>query len=109
MTVHLSSRAISQAKTFQRENAQWRGKGLRLWIAGKNCEGMLYGVTFDTPGHDDHVIIQSGVPLLIDPDTARYVDGSEIDFVDDERGRGFLVNNPNASQYKGKFYLKGTA
>lgn len=104
--VRLTEAAIKQAHRFQESDAQRRGKGLRLWISGKNCEGLLYGVTFDTPQPDDHVIVQGGVALLIDPDTARYVEGSSIDFVDDERGSGFLVQNPSASRYAGKFYLK---
>lgn len=107
--VRLTEAAIAQAKTYQSENPQWQKKGLRLWISGKNCDGLLYGVTFDSPEPNDHLIFQKGIPIIIDKDTARYVEGSEIDFVDDDRGRGFLVTNPSAKKYRGKFYLKGQA
>ena len=105
--VKLTPRAIEQALSLQEENPKWKGKGLRLWISGKNCEGLLYGVTFDGPAPEDHMVIQRGVAVIIDPDTARYVEGSSIDYVDDERGKGFLVENPRAKSYAGKFYLRG--
>ena len=105
--IRLTQNAILQAKTFQEETPRWKSKGLRLWISGKNCEGLLYGVTFDDVHPEDKVVIQRGVAVLIDPDTARYVEGASIDYVDDERGQGFLVSNPKAKSYAGKFYLKG--
>lgn len=104
--VRLTETAVKQALTFQAENPAWERKALRLWISGKDCSGLLYGVTFDTPLPGDHVIVQGGVAVLVDADTARYVEGSSIDFVDDERGRGFLVENPKSKEYAGKFYLK---
>lgn len=105
--VRLTDRAILKTHALQADKTDWKGKGLRLWVSGKNCEGLLYGVTFDLPEQDDHVVVQGGVAVLIDPDTARYVKGSSIDYVDDERGAGYLVQNPESTRYAGKFYLKG--
>jgi len=108
MVLRLTQAAVTQALAYQKERPEWKAKGLRLWVSGKNCEGLLYGVTFDLPQPDDKILIQEGVAVLVDPDTVRYVEGVSIDFVDDDRGRGFLVSNPNAKKYAGKFYLKQT-
>ena len=106
--IRLTKRAVEQTLHMQGETPRWQGQGLRLWVSGKNCEGLLYGVTFDKPSPEDRVIIQNGIAILVDPDTARYVEGSEIDFVDDERGQGYLVDNPNKKRFAGKFYLRDT-
>jgi iron-sulfur cluster assembly accessory protein len=37
-----------------------------------------------------------GVKVLIDPMSAQYLSGSTVDFVEDLRGAGFVVENPNA-------------
>ncbi len=37
-----------------------------------------------------------GVPLQFDPAGARRADGLSIDWADDERGRGLVIDNPNA-------------
>ncbi len=104
--VRLTKRAVTEAHRLQADNGQWKNKGLRLWISGKNCEGLLYGVTFDRPDPKDRIVVQGGIAVLIDRDTARYVEGASIDYVDDERGQGFLVENPRAKEFAGKFYLK---
>jgi iron-sulfur cluster assembly accessory protein len=42
------------------------------------------------------VVEAHGVKVFIDPHSAPYLQGSEIDFVDNQMlGSGFAVNNPN--------------
>ena len=36
------------------------------------------------------------VKLLVDPISARYLAGAEVDFVDNITGGGFTIKNPNA-------------
>lgn len=45
---------------------------------------------------DDIVIEQFGVRILVDPESARYLEGAEIDYVDDIMKSGFSIYNPNA-------------
>ena len=42
------------------------------------------------------VIESNGVKLLVDPISARYLRGAEVDFVDNVTGGGFTIKNPNA-------------
>ena len=44
----------------------------------------------------DAVIETNGVKLLVDPISARYLKGAEVDFVDNVTGGGFTIKNPNA-------------
>ena len=71
---------------------------LRLYVAGGGCSGFQYGLAFDKQNGDDHVIEAHGVKVLVDDQSAQYVDGSEIDYVESVMGEGFMVNNPNATE-----------
>jgi iron-sulfur cluster assembly protein len=35
--------------------------------------------------------------VIIDQGSMQFMDGVTIDYIDDERGKGFLVENPNAA------------
>jgi iron-sulfur cluster assembly accessory protein len=104
--ITFTERAIAQARIYQATHPETAGQLLRVWIADKNCDGFQYGVAFDTPIEGDQVLDVGGLEVLIDPGTALHIGGSDVDYVDDERGRGFLVQNPRASDFRGKFFLK---
>ncbi|HEY8475618.1 MAG TPA: iron-sulfur cluster insertion protein ErpA [Chloroflexota bacterium] len=70
--------------------------GLRVFIKGGGCAGFSYGLAFDTPRQDDQVIDANGVRVIVDPFSAMYLEGTEIDYVDGLMGAGFAINNPNA-------------
>ena len=44
----------------------------------------------------DTVVESGGVKVLVDPMSAPYLTGATVDFVEDQRGAGFVVENPNA-------------
>lgn len=102
----LSDRAIAAAKQFQAENENWRGQPLRVYLSGKGCDGFDYGVCFDQQDPNDQVFDIQTIRLICDPETFKFIAGSTIDFVDDERGRGFIVENPRHKQFRGKFYRR---
>ena len=51
----------------------------------------------DGPANRDILIETSGIKVVVDPKSALYVTGSELDYVDALQGGGFKVNNPNAA------------
>jgi len=69
---------------------------LRLYVSGGGCSGFQYGLAFDQKNEEDHMIESNGVKILVDRESAKYLDGSEIDYVESVMGEGFKVNNPNA-------------
>lgn len=71
---------------------------LRVSVEGGGCSGFQY--KFDlvaTAGPDDLVLEKAGAKVLIDPVSQQYMEGAEIDFVDDLIGAAFKINNPVAS------------
>lgn len=104
--LRLTDAALLQARIHQDTHPSTRNKALRVWIADKNCDGLIFGVAFDYPIDGDVQYRFGGLLVLVDRDTARYIQGAEVDFVDDARGRGFVVQVPAPEQYRGKFFLK---
>ncbi len=70
---------------------------LRVYVTPGGCSGFSYGMTFAEGAEEGDVIAeQEGVRVVVDPMSAMYVKGSEIDFVDALMGGGFALRNPNA-------------
>jgi iron-sulfur cluster assembly accessory protein len=71
--------------------------GLRIRVVGGGCSGMSYELGWDDAvGPDDDVTESHGVKVLVDSKSMPYLQGSEIDYVDNNMlGAGFAINNPN--------------
>ena len=71
---------------------------LRVSVEGGGCSGFQY--KFDLVGSsepDDFVVEKGGARVLVDPVSLGFLDGSEIDFVDDLIGASFKIHNPQAT------------
>jgi iron-sulfur cluster assembly protein len=70
---------------------------LRVAIQGGGCSGFQYGLGFDAGPHEGDVqFTLDGVDIVVDPFSAPYLRGAEIDYVDSIQAAGFAINNPNA-------------
>ncbi len=70
---------------------------LRVYVTPGGCSGFSYGMTFaDAVEDGDSVVERDGVRVVVDPMSAMYLKGSEVDFVDALMGGGFALRNPNA-------------
>ena len=70
---------------------------LRVAIQGGGCSGFQYGLGFDSGAAEgDLEFEQHGVTVVVDPFSAPYLHGAEVDYVDSIQAAGFAVNNPNA-------------
>jgi iron-sulfur cluster insertion protein len=79
-------------------NADAAAHLFRVSVEGGGCSGFQYRfelVSDSAP--DDLVIERDGAKVAIDPVSANFVQGSEIDFVDELIGAQFKINNPNAT------------
>lgn len=71
---------------------------LRISVEGGGCSGFSYRFDLvDRQNADDLAIERDGATVLIDAVSLPFMDGSEIDFVDDLMGQSFKINNPNAT------------
>jgi len=70
---------------------------LRIAVVGGGCSGLQYKMDLvDGPRDRDILVPSNGVNVVIDPKSALFVSGSELDFSDDLQQGGFKVSNPNA-------------
>jgi len=70
---------------------------LRIRLVGGGCSGMSYELGWDdTAAADDNIVESHGVKVFVDARSLPYLDGSEIDYVDNNMlGAGFAIKNPN--------------
>ena len=69
---------------------------LRIYVAGRTCSGLQYGMALDNePRETDLTFESEGLKVFVDDQSIQYMAGAVVDYIDDERGKGFLVDNPN--------------
>lgn len=95
--VTMTSRATDKLKEIIEKQGN-ADLALRVYVTPGGCSGFSYGMTFaDGTEEGDQVVEQDGVRIVVDPMSAMYLKGSEIDFVDALMGGGFALRNPNAT------------
>jgi len=78
--------------------AEGPGTMLRVSVEGGGCSGFQYRFDMEqSRAPDDFVVSRDRATVLIDPISLRYMEGAEIDFVDDLIGASFKIANPNAT------------
>lgn len=76
------------------ENA---GKGLRLGIKGGGCSGLSYLKEFDEPREGDTILEFDGFRVFLDRKSTIYLGGITLHYEDGVEGRGFVFENPHAT------------
>ncbi len=72
--------------------------GVRIFVSGGGCSGMTYGMTFsEAPGEYDAILEKDGLTLYIDAVALSYLNGVEIDFVQQGMGASFVFRNAFAA------------
>lgn len=88
--------AADRLAAMMREK-ELEGYALRVFVSGGGCSGLQYGMTFDDELREgDNEFVSNDLRILVDPISARYLRGSEVDYVDSLMGGGFKIENPNA-------------
>ncbi len=69
----------------------------RVAVNGGGCSGFSYEFGFaNAPDADDIIIEKGAAKVAIDPVSLPFLEGAEIDWVDELIGSSFKVRNPNA-------------
>jgi len=97
--VTLTPAAVRQVKHL----IQRRGDpslGLRVGVKGGGCSGLSYVMSLEpAPREGDHVLEVEGLRVFVDPRSARFVEGTTIDFsLSNFLDGGFKFQNPNAAR-----------
>ncbi len=72
--------------------------GVRIFVSGGGCGGMTYGMTFsEAPGAHDAILEQDGLTLYVDAVALGFLNGVEIDFIQQGMGASFVFKNAFAA------------
>lgn len=96
MAVTLTEAAAGRVKAYLERRGDTAG--LRLGVKSTGCSGLAYTVDYaDRVGDQDRVFESRGVKVIVDEANLAYVDGTEIDFREEDMFSAFHFKNPNAS------------
>ena len=74
-----------------------QGDYLRIAITGGGCNGLSYKMRFVPEARKGDILVRTaGVPVVVDPKTALYLKGTQLDYSAKMVAGGFKFSNPNA-------------
>lgn len=107
--VHQAAITLTQAAALRvvelLEGEKDKDLKLRVYITGGGCSGFQYGFGFDKSAKPDDCIIETSVLVentpftvyvIVDPLSLMYLEGAQVDYVENLQGAHFVVKNPNA-------------
>ena len=93
--VHLTPAAGSKVAALIAREAQ--GEFLRIAITGGGCNGLSYKMKFvPAPKRGDILVRTANTQVVVDPKTALYLKGTQLDYSSALVAGGFKFTNPNA-------------
>lgn len=94
----LTEGAIKEVNRLMGEPDFVSGQYLRVGVKGGGCSGLSYVLGFDNKEEDDEIYEIAGIPVIMKKAHEMYLFGIEVDFQNGLNARGFVFNNPNASE-----------
>ena len=95
--VTLTPKAVEMVKITRDQEGIDPAHGLRIAVRGGGCSGFEYALDFENEARDnDWIYEQGGLTIYVDSVSARYLEGTSIDYVLGMAGAGFKFINPQA-------------
>lgn len=92
----LTPSALEQVKKKLARPGQ-EARVLAVRVVKGGCSGMGYDLNLvGAPKPDDLTWEQDGVTVATDPDSVKYLTGTQVDYAKSEFGGAFMFRNPNA-------------
>ena len=96
--VTLTPKAVEMVKITRDQEGIDPSHGLRVAVRGGGCSGFEYALDYESEAREtDWVYEQSGLTVYVDAVSARYLEGTNIDYVLGMAGAGFKFHNPKAA------------
>jgi iron-sulfur cluster assembly accessory protein len=96
--VSLTPKAVEMVKITREQEGIDPTFGLRVAVRGGGCSGFEYALDYEGEARPNDVIYeQHGLTVYVDGISARYLEGTNIDYVFGMAGAGFKFNNPKAT------------
>ena len=94
MSISLTESAAERVRGYL--DRRGHGVGLRIGIKKTGCSGYAYIIDYaDTIEAADAVFDNSGVTVVVDNDSLKLIDGTQVDFVKEGLNEAFKFRNPN--------------
>ncbi|MXS85369.1 iron-sulfur cluster assembly accessory protein [Nitrosomonas sp. HPC101] len=94
MAITLTERAARQIR--QQLDRRGRGIALRLGVRKSGCSGFAYSFDYaDDVQNDDQLFESNDAKIVVSRDQLSFIDGSEIDFIQEGLNSSFKFSNPN--------------
>lgn len=93
--ITLTENATKKLKEILDIEPAAKGKSLRISLQKGGCSGYEYGFAFDDKKEGDSEVVADGARVLIDPDSAKFLVNSVIDYAEEATSAGFKIQNPN--------------
>ncbi|HVR96235.1 MAG TPA: iron-sulfur cluster assembly accessory protein [Thermoanaerobaculia bacterium] len=95
--VVMTAKAAEMVKITRDQEGIAPTHGLRVAVRGGGCSGFEYSLDFENEARpNDYVYDQNGLTLYVDAVSARYLEGTTIDYSLGMAGAGFKFINPKA-------------
>ncbi len=96
MAISLTPAAAKRVRSYLEKSNQ--ALGLRFGVKTSGCSGFAYTVELtEKIEEQDQVFESQGVKVVVETSSLPYVDGTEIDFSQEELSASFTFNNPRVS------------
>lgn len=98
MALEITESAARRIQAIIRDQNLDATHGVRLGVKSGGCSGMEYVLEIDAPTENDRVFDIHDVKVFCDPKSYLFLNGVEVDFINDVLNGGFRFSNPNASR-----------
>lgn len=98
--ITISERAVKELKIAIEEhkskNPDVSEMYVRIGVKGGGCSGYQYTLVLEeSKNPKDQLININDIEIVVDQRSALYLEGTNLDFVDELNNRGFKFNNPS--------------
>jgi iron-sulfur cluster assembly accessory protein len=95
--VTLTDAAIEKVKSMMAKEGK-EGYALRVGVVTGGCAGLSYEMKFQKNPYDNDIVgQQKDLKIIVNQESASFLKGIQIDYVDTLKESGFKYKNPNAS------------
>ena len=96
--ITLTDKAATKVKEIL-ENEKKEDHALRIGVKGGGCSGFEYTLNLDKLfSQSDQVFKDKDIQIVIDAKSFIYLNGIEMDYMENLTGSGFSFSNPNATR-----------
>lgn len=95
-SVKITASAADRIKIILKD--QGNASMLRIGVLGGGCSGFSYTFDFANEVNEDDIVFErDDAKVVIDETSIPFLEGCEIDYVNEIIGSSFKINNPNAT------------